>query len=81
MFVRAATQFACRAKVLDDRECKWLIRATHNSDEVRNPLAKGRSVRTTARRLVIGYPKEDSSVDLRPGKRARSRPSVSFPEG
>ena len=80
-FVRAATQFACRVQVLGDRECKLLIRATRNSDEVRNTVAKRRPARTTARRLVRGSPHVANFEDFWPGKRASSRPPASLPGG
>ena len=81
MFARAATQFACRAKVSGDRGCKWMIRETQDNDAARHPVAKRRSVRTTTRRAVLGSPRVGSSADQWPGKMASSRPSVSFPEG
>ena len=80
-FVRAATQFARRVKVLGDIGCKWLIRATRNSDEGRNPVAKRHSVLMSASRLVCGSPKVGNSVDHWPGKKAPPRPSASFPGG
>ena len=81
MFVCAATQFARRVKVLGDRERNWMIRATHNSDEARNPVARRRSVRTTTHRLVRGSPKVGSSAHQWPSRQASCRPAVSFPGG
>ena len=59
----------------------WLLRATHNSAEVRRPGSKRKSVRATGRRLVRGSKLASESVDYWPGKKATSRPPVSFPAG
>ena len=65
-----------------------MIRATHISGEVRNPFAKRRSVRSTARRLATFRStalREATSVEEPggqwPGKMTSSRPEVAFPEG
>ena len=56
LVIRGATQLAHRLDVLGNNECKWLLRATHNSDETRNPSEVRRSVGTTTRGLVRGSP-------------------------
>ena len=55
--------------------------ASNNSDEVRHPWPKRKSVRVTARRLVRGPPGAPKSVDYRPGEMAKSSPDAPFPEG
>ena len=79
MVICGVTQLARRLQVLDDSDCKWLLRATHNSDEVRYPSDKRRSTCTSARRLVRGSPDVDASEDFWPGNQARSRPPASCP--
>ena len=81
LVLRGATQVARQLNVLDNSECKWLLRATHNSDEVRKPFEKRQSARSTARLLVRGSPTVETSVDLWPGRQTASRPAVAFPEG
>ena len=71
--VRGVTQLACRFVVWSDSECMWLIRATRNSDEVRNPRPKRESVRATARRMVRGCPVALKSVDCCPVPKCRPR--------
>ena len=56
LVIRAATQLACRLEVMNDDASMWLLRATRNSDEVRNPQGARMSVQTTGRRLVRGSP-------------------------
>ena len=72
---------ACRLDVLGNSECKRLLCATHNSDEVRDPSAKRRSARSAARCVVRGPPSVDKSEDQWPGKKTASRPEIAFPEG
>ena len=80
LVLRGATQLACRLLVLGNSDSVWLLRATHNSDDVRHPFEKRRSVRTTARRLVRGSPEVDSSVDQWPGTKTPNRPEVALPD-
>ena len=63
MVARGATQLACRLDALDNKEWKWLLRATRNSDEVRIPSSQRQSVRIAARRLVRRSPSVVKSVD------------------
>ena len=69
----------CRLNALGDKECKWLLRATRNSADVRNPGNQRQSVRTTARRLARGSASVDHSVDQWPGVQATRRPAIAFP--
>ena len=78
---RAATRIACRLDVLDNSECKWMVRATHNSDEARFPFEKRRPARSTARRLVRGPPCVETSADQWPGKKTSARSATAFPGG
>ena len=81
LVARGATQLAGHLNVLDSSARKWLLRATHNSDEVRNPSAKRLPARSTARRPVRGSPSVEMSEGQRTGKETSSRPDVAFPEG
>ena len=56
MVACGATQQACWLRVPGGSECKSMLCAMRNSDEVRNPFAKLRSARLLARRLVRGSP-------------------------
>ena len=60
---------------------KWMLRATNNSDEVRNPVEKRRAVRSTARRLARGPPSVETSADQWPGEKTSNRPVIAFPGG
>ena len=78
--LRGVSQLARRLQV-DDSEFKWMLRATHNSDDVRYPSDKWRSTCAAARRLIRGFPNADATEDFRPGTKARSRPPASCPDG
>ena len=78
---RFATQLACRLDASDDKKCKWLLRATRNSGEVRNPGCQRQSARTTARRLAPGSPSVAQSAGRRPGVKATRRPMIAAPGG
>ena len=81
LVIRGFTQLAFRLRVLVDRGCKWMLRATRNSDGVRYPSDRRHSTRTSARRLVRGAPAVDTPGDFWPGSKARNRPSASCPYG
>ena len=74
-------QLACRLQVVNDGERAWMLRATHNSDEVHYPSDRRRSTRVSARRLARGPPTVQSSVDFWPGFKARALPPASYPDG
>ena len=78
--VRGATQLAGRLRVVNDKECKWSLRASRNSDEACNPGSKRQSVCTPARRLARGPPSVDQSKDQWPGSQAARRPEVALPD-
>ena len=78
---RGVTRLVRRLQISDYRECKWMLRATQNSDEVRYPSDKRRSTCTSARRLVRGPPDVNAPEDFWPGTRVRSRPPGSRPDG
>ena len=80
-FVRCVTQFARRLETLEDSSRKWLLRATHGSDETRNPFDKRQSAPTSARRMVRGSPDTPESRDLWPGAKASARPADLCPGG
>ena len=63
MSIRGITQLARRLDVWGDHECTWLLLATHNSDEVRPPESRRKSVRVSGRRLVRGSPLGPESTD------------------
>ena len=71
--LRGATQLACRLNVLGDSECVWLLRATRNSGDVRDPFEKRRSSRATARRLVRGLPSVEASEDQGEGDQSEDQ--------
>ena len=81
MVIRGVSQLARRLQVLGDGQCKWMLRTTRNSDEVRYPSDKRRSTCASARRLVRGSQDVDASGDFRSGITARSRPPASRPDG
>ena len=81
LVIRGVTQLACRLQVANDAEREWMLRATHNSDEVRYPSDRRRSTRVTARCLVRGSPAAQYSVHSWPGSEARNRPPASYPDG
>ena len=81
LVIRGVAQLARRLKVLIDGECKWMLRATRNSDEVRHPSDKRLPTSTSARRLVRGSPDVVASQDFWPGVKARNRPPAVCPDG
>ena len=81
MVARVATKLDCRRKVLGNKECKWLLRATRSSDGVRNPSSQRQPVRTTARHLARGSPSIDKSVDHWPGAKETRRSAIARPQG
>ena len=81
MVIRGVTAMACRLNAMGDEECKRLLRATHDSGEVRNPGCRRQSVRTSARRMVRGSPSVAACEDQWPGVNATRRPAFAFLEG
>ena len=78
---RGATQLACRLNASGDKERKSLLRATRDSDEVRNPSCERWTVRTSARRSARGSPSVAESRDQWSALKATCRPAIAFPEG
>ena len=81
MIARGIAQLARRPDVWGDHECTRMLRATHNSDEVRHPEPMRKSLRDSGRRLVRGSPLVPESVDSWPGVGAGGRLEVKSPGG
>ena len=81
MIALGVTQLVRRLGVWGDPECMWLLRATHNSDEVRHPESIRKSFRAPACSVVRGFPLVPGSTDYWPGVKSESRPDVPPPAG